>query len=304
MASNERSLGWNTSTTNDGASAYDSARMIAMELKTLGNGTLVTGGNLAISGASSTLTIQDGAAMIKGYFYETTSASTISTSALNGTYTLALIVNEQGTGASYTVAQSAAGTTTVLDRTVRMALATNTQLSTIGTANYIAYGLVVVGATGLITSVTSYLPYAVTRQFPNTQFMKAQGGTVALTNAATYYDLANYSNNTPSTDGTITFSNSTGAITITVSGVYNFSFYMKYDSNTTGTRKALIRNLDFDFSLMSAAVLPLAGESVYQNSVTIPITVTPGTPKVYYLQAWASNSGRSVNDSFLYVTRV
>lgn len=302
MASNERSLGWNTSTVNDGAAAYDTARMIAMELKTLGNGTLITGGNLALSGASSTLTISDGAAMINGYFYETTSASTISTTGLNGTYTLALISN--ASGGSYTVAQTAAATTSVLVSTVRMALCTSAQLTTIGAANYIAYGTVVVGATGLITSVSSFLPYAQTRQFPNTQWCTLSGGTASLTSASTYYDLAPYANTTPSLDGTITGNTTTGAISIRVSGLYTFSFYMKFDTNTTGTRKALIRNLATDFQLASAATLPLAGDSVYDSSVTIPITVTPGNVNTYYLQAWASTAGRSVNDSFITIARV
>ena len=305
MASNERSLGWNTGTSNDGASTYDSSRMIAMELKTLGNGTLVTGGNLAITGASSTLTIADGAAMINGYFYETTSASTISTAGLSGTYTLALIANATGSpGTTWTVAQTAAATNTVVPSTVRMALATSAQLGVIGAGNYIAYGLVNVAATGLINSVTPYLPYAVTRQFPNTQTANLRGGTVSLTNASTYYDLTNYATSANSADNTITVDKPSGAITLSVSGTYAFSFLMKYDTNTTGTRKALIRNLDYDFSNMSAAVLPLAGDSIYQATAIVPVTVVPGTPKVFYLQAWASTAGRSVNDSSLYITRV
>ena len=232
MASNERSLGWNTTTVNDGVATYDTARMIAMETKTLGNGILITGANLAISGASSTLTIGDGAALINGYFYESTTASTIITSTLNGTYTLALIAN--ASGGSFTVAFSTAGTATVLTSTVRMALCTSGQLTTIGTANYIAFATVVVGATGLITSVASFYPYAVGRQNPATQYVTISGGTAALTTASTYVDLTAYtSGNSTSTDNTMTATAATGAITITTSGVYKFSFWMHYDMQST-----------------------------------------------------------------------
>jgi hypothetical protein len=278
--------------------------MIAMEQKTLGNGILFTGSNLAISGASSTLTIAEGAALINGYFYETTTASTISTSTLNGTYTLALIANATGSpGTTWTVAQTAAATTTVLPSTVRMALATSAQLTTIGAANYINIATVQVGATGLISSVISLYPYAAGRQVPNTQYCYMQGGTVSLINASTYYDLLNFSAPTNSTDGTITANATTGEIKLQLSGVYTFSIRLHFDTNTTGTRKALIRNLDANFSLMSAAVMPLGSDSVYQADYTLPITVTPGTPRSFYLQAWASTAGRSINDSFITVVR-
>jgi hypothetical protein len=303
MASNERSLGWNTTTVNDGASTYDTARMIAMETKTLGNGILITGANLAISGASSTLTIADGAALINGYFYESTTASTIITSTLNGTYTLALIAN--ASGGSFTVTFSTAGTTTVLTSTVRMALCTSGQLTTIGAANYIAFGTVVVGATGLITSVTSFYPYAVGRQNPATQYVTLGGGTAALTTAATYVDLTAYATgNSTSTDGTMSGTAATGAITIRTSGVYTFSFWMHYDTNTTGTRSAQIRNLNAYFMTLTASQLVNNGISVYQAEYTMYIPVTAGTPVVYYLQGWASNATRNVTDSTITVVRV
>jgi hypothetical protein len=302
MASNERSLGWNTATSNDGATTYASDRMIAMEQKTLGNGILFVGSNLAVSGASTTLTIADGAALIKGYFYESTSASTIPTSTLNGTYTLALIANESGS--SYTVARSTADTTTVLINTARMALATSAQLSTIGAANYISIATVIVGATGIISSVTSLYPLAIGRQAPNTQYALMEGGTATLTSASTYYDLTSYLGFYPSDDGSITVNGSTGEIAVRVSGVYNFSLKLHFDTNTTGNRNILVRNLGMDFMTLSAAQLVNGGVSVYQASVIVPIVVTPGTPKVFYIQAWASNAGRSVTDSSFFVARV
>ena len=302
MASNERSLGWNTTTSNDGATTYDSSRMIAMEQKTLGNGILFVGSNLAVSGASTTLTIADGAALINGYFYESTSASTIPTSTLNGTYTLALIAN--GSGGSYTVSRSTADTTTVLTNTVRMALATSGQLTTIGAANYISVATVSVGATGIISSVTSLYPLAIGRQMPNTQYAVMTGGTATLTSASTNYDLENYYTAAASSDASIGVNAVTGEISIRASGLYCFSLKLHFDTNTTGNRNIYVRNLDMQFMTLSAAQLPNGGISVYQAEVTAYVAVTPGTPKVFYLQAWASNAGRSVTDSTFLVARV
>ena len=302
MASNERSLGWNTSTSNDGATTYASDRMIAMEQKTLGNGILFVGSNLAVSGASTTLTIADGAALINGYFYESTSASTIPTSTLNGTYTLALIAN--GSAGSYTVARSTADTTTVLVNTVRMALATSGQLTTIGAANYISIATVGIGATGIINSVISLYPLAIGRQMPSPQYAVMTGGTRTLTSASTYYDLLNYATAAASSDASIGVDAGAGEISIRTSGLYCFSLKLHFDTNTTGNRSIGVRNLAADFMTLSAAQLPNGGVSVYQAEVTAFVSVTPGTPKVFYLQAWASNSGRSVTDSTFLVARV
>lgn len=306
MASNERSLGWNTSSSNDGATTYDSSRMIAMEQKTLGNGILFVGSNLAVSGVSTTLTIADGAALINGYFYESTSASTIPTSTLNGTYTLALIAN--GSGSSYTVSRSTADTTLVLTNTVRMALATGNavsgQLGTIGAANYIPIATVQIGATGIISSVTSLYPIAIGRQMPNTQYAVMTGGTATLTSANTNYDLTNYATAAASADASIGVNAGSGEISIRASGLYCFSLKLHFDTNTTGNRNIFVRNLDMQFLTLSAAQLPNGGVSVYQAEVTAYVPVTPGTPKVFYLQAWASNAGRSVTDSTFLVARV
>lgn len=303
MASNERSLGWNTTTVNDGVATYDTARMIAMETKTLGNGILITGNNLAISGASSTLTIADGAALINGYFYESTTASTIITSTLNGTYYLALIAN--ASGASYNVTFSTASTTTVLTSTVRLALCTVGQLTTIGGANYITFGLVVVGATGLISNVYSFYPYAVGRQNPATQYITLSGGTASLPTASTYAQVNTYaSGNSTSTDGTMSGTAATGEITIRKSGVYTFSFWMHYDNNATGTRSANIANLGAYFMTLTASQLLVAGLVVYQASYTQYITVTAGTPAVFYLEGWASVASRSISDAYITVVRV
>ena len=82
-------------------------------------------------------------------------------------------------------------------------------------------------------------------------------------------------------------------------GVYQFDFSITYDGGTTGNRAALISSLSANFPGVSAAV-----SSVYRSSVTLPITITPGTPSVYALQAWASVASRYVTDSQICVTRL
>jgi len=96
----------------------------------------------------------------------------------------------------------------------------------------------------------------------------------------------------------------TGAITIRTSGVYTFSFWMHYDTNTTGTRSAQIRNLNAYFMTLTASQLVNNGISVYQAEHTMYISVTTGVPAVYYLQSWASNATRNVTDSTITVVRV
>jgi len=307
MASNERSLGWNTSTVNDGASAYDTARMIAMELKTLGNGTLKTGSNLAVTGATNTLTIADGAALINGYFYETTAASTISTLGLNGTYTLALISN--ASGSSYTVTANGAATILVLTSTVRMALCTSAQLTTIGAANYISYATVVVGATGLISSVTSLFPFATARQNTNTQFVILSQGTATLTTAGTDYVIGNYgvSSYTSSNDGTMLTNTTQGDVYIYKSGLYSFSATIYFDSNATGTRKANIPVTSIYGTQISATTLVqnVSGTNygVYQFSglhyfdVVSPLVIVN-------LYAGASVASRNVLNAIFTVVRL
>ena len=308
MASNERSLGWNTSTVNDGASTYDTARMIAMELKTLGNGTQKSGSQLFITGVTNTITIADGAALINGYFYETTAASTISTIGLNGTYTLALIAN--ATGASYTVAANGAATILVLTSTVRMALCTSAQLTTIGAANYISYATVIVAATGLITSVTNLFPFAISRTNTNTQFVWLVDGSASLPTAGTDVTIGNFSsvNSYPtSNDNSITTDLVQGDVYIHTSGLYNFSASIYFDSNTTGTRKSNLPITNIYGTQISAASLVqnVAGTpyAVYQYSGTYYFnTVSPFV--TVNIWAGASVASRSVVTASFMVTRL
>jgi hypothetical protein len=304
MATTERSLGWATGVAStDGATTYDSARMSAFERSGLGVGMLLTGSYLAMSGATTTtLTIADGSAIVGGYFYESNGTVTISTSTLgSGTFTVVIIANTAA--GNQTITANGAGTGTVLPATTRIALVTAGQLSTITTSvtatNLVTLGTVTTSA-GTITAITPYYPYATSRQQPSTQYAYAAGGTVSMPSASTYYGIPSYATGTSSSDGTITVSTSTGAITIYQSGLYEFNFQIAYDSNLTGTRSALILNLGASFPTHTAA---LSGAISYRSSVIIPITVTTGSSNTYYLQGWSSVASRSITDSQIAILR-
>ena len=304
MATTERSLGWATGVAStDGATTYDSARMSAFERSGLGVGVLLTGSYLAMSGATTTtLTIADGTAIVGGYFYESNGAVTISTSTLgSGTFSVILIANTAA--GSQTVSANGAGTTTVLTATSRIAIVTSGQLSTI-TASISATNIVTLGtvttSAGTISSIASFYPYASGRQQRTQQYCQGNGGTVSL-GTASFTPITNFTAGVNSADGTMTFTLVNGQISIYQSGVYQFDYNITFDTNTTGNRMGSIRNLGNSAPITAAL---FATSSIYRSSITTVVTVTPGTPSLFYLEGWASNAGRSVTDSYVICTRL
>jgi hypothetical protein len=191
-----------------------------------------------------------------------------------------------------------------------MALATSAQLTTIGAANYISYATVVVGATGLITSVTSLLPYATARQNTNTQFVWLVGGSCSLPTGGTDVTIENFSavnSYQTSNDNSITTDITQGDVFINKSGLYSFSASIYFDNNTTGTRKANIPITDIYGTQVSATSLVqnVAGTNyaVYQFSGTYYFnTVSPYV--IVNLWAGASVASRSVITANFMVTRL
>jgi hypothetical protein len=295
MASFERSLGWNTATSNDGASTYDSSRMILMELKTLGQGIFITGSYLAVSGlATNKITIADGAAMINGYFYESTAASDITISGLAaGSYTLALIAN--ASAGSYTVAQTAAGTTTVLASTVRMAVCTAAQLTTIGTANYIAIATLTTSGS-VVSALTSLYPYAVRRN--SSPFCALKSATGSITNNANT-QLSNFPTVETSGDGVFTATAATGSITVNVTGVFLIDGMIGWDASTLGYRQIF-------FGGMTASDIytpRLAAGATLSSRVTTTAYIAAGN--TINIFGWQNSGGtRSFTDSLLRVVRL
>jgi len=306
MASTERSLGWATGVAaTDGATTYASDRMSAFERSGLGTGVLLTGSYLAMSGTgTTTLTIADGAAIVGGYFYESNGSVTIATSTL-GSATFSVVIIANTAAGNQTITANGAATGTVVPAVTRIALVTAGQLTTI-TTSITAVNIVVLGtittSAGTISAITPYYPYAAARQQRVTQTCYGTGGTASMTLASTYYDLTGYSVSSNSTDGTMTFNGATGEINLSVQGTYLVDFYMIYDASTSGTRGALVRNLNSFFAAVPATAY--SANSTYRASAVQVITFSVGTTYSLYLQAWASVSGRSVTGSIITCTRL
>lgn len=244
MASTERSLGWATGVAGtDGAAAYDTTRMTAMERNTLGTGILLTGSYLAISATAPTLTIADGAAIINGYFYESNGAVTIAAAGLGAaTYNIAIIANTSA--GSLTVSANGAGTTTITTATTRAALVTNAQATTIqtaiGTANYLFLGTVTVAASSFGALSIARYQSAKVKGIPNTQFAYLGRIVSSLSipnNVVT--PIVNYDVGSGSNDGNMIINAVTGEIEIP-NGTFMVYARVQWDTNATGTRQIIL----------------------------------------------------------------
>jgi hypothetical protein len=277
--------------------------MSAFERSGLGVGVLLTGSYLAMSGVTTaTLTIADGTAIVGGYFYEGNGTTTISTSTLgSGTFSVVIIANTAA--GNQTVSANGAGTGTVVPATTRIALVTAGQLSTITTSitatNIVTLGTVTTSA-GTITAITPYYPYADGRQQRTQQYCQGNGGTVSQ-GTASFTPIKNFPAGVRRADGTMTFTLVNGQISIYQSGVYHFDYNLTFDTNTTGNRMGSIRNLGNSAPITAAL---FATSSIYRSSITTVVTVTPGTPALFYLEGWASTASRSVTDSYIICTRL
>lgn len=279
MASTERSLGWATSGTGDGpAGGYDSTRWRANAQKSDGTGTTLFGSYLAMSGlTTSVLTISDGAAIINGYTYESNGSVTISTAGLTGTYSILLIANI--TAGTVTVTANGAGTTTVAASTIRIAITTSAQTTTItsavGAANVITLGTIVISA-GIIGTITPSYPYAIAMQVPAQVYatMSSLTASASITNL-NFTTLTGWVNSSTSGEGIITPNTTTGEFTIALAGVYLMRLITTWDANTTGSRllqfggSGIIDSLEYEGYSQLATNLALSASMQYSNVLTV-----------------------------------
>ena len=213
---------------------YDSSRMIAMETKTLANGTLQTGSLLAMTGnGTNTLNIASGAAIVGGYFYENTASSAIVITTLaNATYNVVVFVND--TAGPLTVSRSVSGTT-VTTYAVRLAVCTAAQL--VG-RTYLQLGTVVVSGAAITASgiTQDYTMYGTTTQLPYQSYATMNGGTATLTTSNVAVDIAGYSSSTVTADNIFSANTTTGEITVRRTGLYAFTLAGTYSTGNTGVR--------------------------------------------------------------------
>jgi hypothetical protein len=268
----EQSIGFATGTGaayGDGnvGAGYDTARMIAMETKTLTDGVLQVGNNFAMSGVgTATLTIQDGAAVVGGYFYENTSSSAINISTLaNATYNVVIFVNS--TSGPLTVSRSVAGTS-VGTYSVRLAVATNAQLS--GRV-YVQLGTVQVAGAVIAASgiVPSYAMYGTTSQLPYQAYASMGGGIATLTSANTQYELSSFGTPVTSGEGLIVPDAVNNNMTVKRAGVYSISAYVTFTSGTTGSRRVSIYVNGTAVSASTSTAPGIANHFITQSAIHV-----------------------------------
>jgi hypothetical protein len=286
----EQSIGFATGTGasfGDGnvGTGYDTARMIAMETKTLTDGVLQVGNDFAMSGSgTATLTIQDGAAVVGGYFYENTSSSAINISTLaNATYNVVILVNS--TSGSLTVSRSVAGTT-VGTYSVRLAVATNAQLSGLV---YVQLGTITVAGAVISAISQSYAMFGTTSQLPYQSYATMSGGTATLTTANTTYDITGYSSSSVTGDNIFSVNTTTGEITVRRIGLYLVTGYGVFSTGTTGNR---LLGIQLNGSFVQSTRMASSGTATHTMTQTSLIATTAVTDviKISAISTLASQS--------------
>ena len=286
----EQSIGFATGTGasfGDGnvGTGYDTARMIAMETKTLTDGVLQVGNEFAMSGSgTATLTIQDGAAVVGGYFYENTSSSAINISTLaNATYNVVIFVNS--TSGSLTVSRSVAGTT-VGTYSVRLAVATAAQLT--GQV-YVQIGTITVAGAVISAISQSYAMYGTTSQLPYQSYATMSGGTATLTTANTTYDITGYSSSSVTGDNIFSVNTTMGEITVRRIGLYLVTGYGVFSTGTTGNR---LLGIQLNGAFVQSTRMASSGTATHTMTQTSLIATTAVTDviKISAISKLASQS--------------
>lgn len=296
----EQSIGMATGTGagfGDGnvGSGYPSSRMTAMETKTLSDGVLQVGNEFSMTGVGTgTLTIQDGAAVVGGYFYENTSSSAIVISTLaNATYNVAILVNN--TAGSLTVSRSVAGTT-VGTYSVRLVVATSAQLSG---QTYLQLGTIVVSGASITTITPDYAMYGTTTQLPYQSYATMGGGTATLTTASTSYDITGYTSASVTSDNIFSVNTTTGEITARRTGLYMCNTSFSFGTGTTGWRAVLFALNGAVQQSTRAAAPGIATHNITQTSL-IEVTTLPA---VFTTVAISSLAAQTVSGARFTISR-
>jgi len=299
----EQSIGMATGATasfGDGnvGTGYPSARMTAMETKTLSEGVLQTGSLLAMTGnGTNTLTIASGAAIVDGYFYENTSSSAIVISTLaNATYNVVIFVNE--TSGPLSVARSVAGTT-VGTYSVRLAVATSAQL--VG-QTYLQLGTVEISGAAITASgiVQSYAMYGTTSQLPYQAYATMSGGTATLTTANTTYDITGYSSPSVTGDNIFSVNTTTGEITVRRIGLYLVSSYGVFGSGTTGNR---LLGIKLNGTFVQSTRMASSGTTTHTMTQT-SLIVTTAVNDVISIATISTLASQTFTNGIFTITRV
>ena len=237
----EQSIGMSTGLGDGTAGGYTADRMRDMEARTFGDGIFLNSDGsqpFAMTGSgTSTLTIGIGNANVAGFFYQNTTAATISeaTGVTNATYYLIIVANNSASTAAVT--KTVAGVATVPAYTVRLALASAAQL---GALTYQSIGTCVV--TGGVLSAFTYdeNEYMQSLLVPYQTGYQMNLGAATLTTASTTYDITTYTLVTSNSDGIFSANTGTGVITVNRTGWYQITGQGRFQAGTTSWRRLVI----------------------------------------------------------------
>ena len=244
----EQSIGMASGSGDGTVGGYTADRMRSMELSTFSEGVLQNNDGTAafvLGGATTNaLTIGAGNAIVNGWFYQNTTSASISvaTGVPNATYNLVIVANNSALTPAVT--KTASGTATIPVYSVRLALATTAQITTITGAGQAVFTLAssVVITGGLVTSFSMDINniYSIARNTPYQTGEVLTGGTATLTTASTLYDIVNYTTGASTTDGILTVNLTTGVFTIKREGWYIITFQGRFNAGTTSWRRLIL----------------------------------------------------------------
>lgn len=314
----ERSIGMTTGSGDGDVGGYSSSRMTTFFNNAIGDGILNYGDTLLISGTgTAAVVISTGAAMVKGFFYEnTTSTSLVTTGVADGLYYLAIATNN--TGSPRTVARSqgtGATTTTLAAYTVRLAILTIAQYDSNSDVRLAQINI----SSGLFNSIPSYFDDAFsesrtlgseTSYVYNLSAASVASSTTAFTTLTTG---ATYSNSGGQNVLRAFTSSGVPIVAINTAGTYHVQCYVKWDTNTTGARILTPLSFGAGSEQLTHAVTaisivnPMDANNCVQHASFIYQASNIGAPNSTYLQLRvAQNSGtaRVVAQGAMRVTRI
>jgi hypothetical protein len=292
----ELSVGMTTGAGDGTVGGYVNTRMTAKDLKSIGAGVLSS--MPAVTGTgTSTLTIDVCDINVNGYFYQNTTALTISVSAVSpGLYDLICRVND--TGSAATVIRSASGTTIPL-RSVRLCLV---DANTAG-PNDVKLTLIQVlgGVINLIFPVTGGYAVSATASKSDRAFMQ-KTTTQTITNANVATNIT-WNSLAPGSSGIFSVT-APDTVFIYGSGAYMITGYLEYPSGSTGSRTISIDGFGGIASNVLSSIIPVPSSDPIRQHFSFTYSKTSGGVLFFQLQVTASVAGETITAGNMLVVRL
>jgi len=270
----EQSLGWSTNGTGDGVNGgYPEARMISMQSNSFGAGIMFTGNRFQRTWTTTSVTVNTGACMIGGYFYENTTSETINlTSGAAGTYYLVVYLNTNTTSTACVsnVTANNPSSITIGAKTTRLAIVTAAAYASppSGTVFIPLHSITWSGTA--ITAITDIRQFVtpVTPNLPTIRLLKTSTQTIT---ASTLTTVNNFTNKWQSNDGLMT-ADLNGIVSLNATGVYLVDFAVTWNNNATGNRHLRLGSVSENTVEVAATSMgmPSAAFPVIAGSTLVP----------------------------------